>query len=133
MYGQLKDNVLRYAPNPIVQDGKRIYNPSDELLRKQGYMPVIMAERPLDGRHCVQSYEQTESEIRIVWVDDDEEYWASIPYEEAVDAQIRKRYSISQEFAILRQKEEKPEEYAAYYDYCERCKAFVKTQKGEIV
>ena len=61
------------------------------------------------------------------------EYWQSIPYDEAVDAEIRKRYSISQEFAILRQKDEKPEEYAAYYAYCEECKAFVKTQKGEIV
>ena len=57
-------------------------------------------------------------------------YWQSIPYEEAVDAEIRKRYSVSQEFAILRQRDEKPEEYAEYYAYCEQCKAFVKTQKG---
>ena len=61
------------------------------------------------------------------------EYWQSIPYDEAVDREIRKRYSVSAEFAILRQKDEKPEEYAAYYAYCEECKAFVKTQKGEIV
>ena len=57
-------------------------------------------------------------------------YWQSIPYEEAVDAEIRKRYSVSQEFAILRQRDEKPEEYAAYYAYCEQCKAFVKEQKS---
>ena len=50
-------------------------------------------------------------------------YWQSIPYEEAVDAD-------SQEFAILRQRDEKPEEYAAYYAYCEQCKAFVKEQKS---
>lgn len=58
------------------------------------------------------------------------EYWANIPYDEAVDAEIRKRYSESAEFAILRQKEEKPEEYAAYYGYCEDCKAFVKSKKA---
>ena len=58
------------------------------------------------------------------------EYWQSIPYEEAVDAEIRKRYSVSQEFAILRQRDEKPEEYAEYYAYCEQCKAFVKEQKS---
>lgn len=54
------------------------------------------------------------------------EYWSSIPYEEAVNAKIRERYSESQEFAILRQRDEKPEEYAEYYAYCEECKAFVK-------
>lgn len=58
------------------------------------------------------------------------EYWASIPYEEAVNARIRERYTESQEFAILRQRDEKPEEYAEYYAYCEECKAFVKAKKG---
>lgn len=58
------------------------------------------------------------------------EYWASIPYDEAVNAEIRKRYTESQEFAILRQKDEKPEEYAAYYAYCEKCKADVKSKKA---
>lgn len=59
------------------------------------------------------------------------EYWQNIPYDEAVDAQIRKRYSVSQEFAILRQRDEKPEEYAEYFAYCEECKAFVKAKKTE--
>ena len=57
------------------------------------------------------------------------EYWANISYDEAVDAEIRKKYSVSQEFAILRQKDEKPAEYAAYYAYCEECKALVKAKK----
>lgn len=61
----------------------------------------------------------------------EKEYWENIPYDEAVDAEIRKRYTVSQEFAILRQKDEKPEEYAEYYAYCEECKAFVK-QKMEV-
>ena len=58
------------------------------------------------------------------------EYWANIPYDEAVNEKIRERYSVSQEFAILRQKDEKPEEYASYYAYCEECKAFVKAKKN---
>lgn len=57
------------------------------------------------------------------------EYWASIPYDEAVNTKIRERYSVSQEFAILRQKDEKPEEYAEYFSYCEDCKAFVRSKK----
>lgn len=56
------------------------------------------------------------------------EYWQSILYDEAVNNKIRERYTESQEFAILRQRDEKPEEYADYYSYCEECKAFVKEQ-----
>ena len=55
----------------------------------------------------------------------------TMSYDEAVDAEIRKRYSVSQEFAILRQKDEKPEEYAEYYAYCEECKAIVKKNMEE--
>ena len=58
-------------------------------------------------------------------------YWQSIDYSEAVDNEIRKRYSVSEEFAILRQKEEKPEEYSEYYAYCEECKAYVKKMIAE--
>lgn len=49
-------------------------------------------------------------------------------YEAYVDDLIRKKYTISQEFAILRQKDEKPEEYQAYHDYAEQCKATAKTE-----
>ena len=58
------------------------------------------------------------------------EYWQTIPYDEAVNAKIRERYTESQEFAILRQRDEKPTEYATYYAYCEECKAFVKEKMG---
>lgn len=52
-------------------------------------------------------------------------------YDSLVDEEIRKRYTVSQEFAILRQRDEKPTEYAAYYAYCEECKAFVKAQRAK--
>lgn len=58
------------------------------------------------------------------------EYWQNVDYSEAVNAEIRKKYSESQEFALLRQKEDKPEEYAAYFAYCEECKEYVKAKKG---
>lgn len=58
------------------------------------------------------------------------EYWAAIDYAEAVNAKIREKYTISQEFAILRQMLKKPAEFAEYFAYCEECKAFVKKKKG---
>lgn len=58
-------------------------------------------------------------------------YWTTTDYDSAVNAEIRKRYTASQEFAILRQRDEKPEEYTAYYAYCEECKVYVKQKKEE--
>lgn len=49
-------------------------------------------------------------------------------YENAVNAKIREKYTLSQELSILRQKDEKTEEYAEYYAYCEQCKAQAKIE-----
>lgn len=78
--------------------------------------------------HTPQEIAEREAQKR----EEKRQYWQSIPYDEAVDAEIRKRYSISQEFAVLRQKEEKPDEYEAYFAYCEECKDFVKRKRSEV-
>lgn len=49
-------------------------------------------------------------------------------YESKVDSLIREKYTLSQEFAILRQAASKPEEYSAYNEYCELCKATAKAE-----
>lgn len=59
------------------------------------------------------------------------EYWQNIDYGEAINARIRERYTESQEFAILRQRDDKPDEYAEYYEYCETCKAYVRDKKAQ--
>lgn len=43
-------------------------------------------------------------------------------YPELVNLFVREKYSAADEFALLRQKEEKPEEFMQYFAYCERCK-----------
>lgn len=59
-----------------------------------------------------------------------EQEQATISYEELVDSKIRARYTISQEFAILRQRDTKPDEFAEYNAYCEQCKAEAKAELG---
>ena len=49
-------------------------------------------------------------------------------YEDLVESLIRQKYTISNELAILRQKEDKPEEFQEYYSYAEQCKATAKTE-----
>ena len=51
-----------------------------------------------------------------------------LTYEQLVRQRIRERYSVDDELAILRQRDTKPDEFAAYYEYAEQCKAQAKKQ-----
>ena len=51
-------------------------------------------------------------------------------YEAEIIRKIRKRYSLNQELAILRQRDAKVEEFAAYNAFVEECKAEVKEELG---
>lgn len=48
-------------------------------------------------------------------------------YGELVERLIRKKYTVSAELAILRQRDEKPEEFAEYNAYAEQCKVEAKS------
>ena len=48
-----------------------------------------------------------------------------------INRRIRRRYTVSAELALLRQREEKPEEFAAYHTYAEACKAEVDAMLSE--
>lgn len=137
MYAKLENNNLIYAPNPIVKDGKRIYNPSSDMLEELGYKPVISTAYPQDDKHYKQGCEETETEIRVVWVDNEAEYWRTVPYDEAVSAEIRKKYSQDAVEAILNNFLADPTnelfktEFFALQDYRAECKAFVKEMKAK--
>lgn len=49
-------------------------------------------------------------------------------YKAAVERLIRERYSVADELGILRQRNTKPEEFAAYDAFAEECKAQAKAQ-----
>lgn len=51
-------------------------------------------------------------------------------YPELVAEKIRQKYSLNAELAILRQREEKPDEFAAYNAYAEECKKQAKEALG---
>lgn len=70
--------------------------------------------------------EITEEEIRQEQEEAKKHQIQMPSYDELVDREIRKKYTMSQEFAILRQRDEKPEEYAEYFAYCEECKNLMK-------
>lgn len=48
--------------------------------------------------------------------------YENMSYEELVIMFIREKYTLDNELAIQRQKETKPDEWEAYFAYCEVCK-----------
>lgn len=58
--------------------------------------------------------------------EENKKYLETKTYAQLVSDYIREKYSIDDELAILRQRDEKPDEYAAYYAYAEECKAKAK-------
>ena len=53
-------------------------------------------------------------------------------YEAKVDRLVREKYSLSNELAILRQRDTKPEEFAEYNTYVELCKASAKAEEKTV-
>lgn len=51
-------------------------------------------------------------------------------YEDRVVELIRQQYTLDAEFAILRQRDTKPEEFAKYNEYCEKCKQTARNEQN---
>lgn len=51
-------------------------------------------------------------------------------YNEKVNSLIRERYSLSEELAILRQRDSKPDEFDEYFRFAEECKAKARPESG---
>ena len=47
----------------------------------------------------------------------------SLTYEQRIVSRIRQKYSVDDEFAILRQRDSKPDEFSAYNEFVEKIKA----------
>lgn len=80
-----------------------------------------------DGKYI----ELSEEEVKLI-EQESKEYIQKFTYDEAVNLKIRERYTESQEFSLLRQRDEKPEEFQKYYDYCEECKNCIKKSLVEL-
>lgn len=122
MLGRIHENALEYAPKQIEYEGQIIVNPTEDLLKLLGYKELIFHEEPIlnEYQYRLNRYTETADTITI-----DYDVFL-ISYDNAINNEIKKQYSDSQEFAILRQKDIKPEEYQEYYDYCEACKEKIK-------
>ena len=97
------------------KDGKRIARPKSLTIGKTMYVP------PTDEQLVQAGYE-----IREVEIPEPTPYVPT--YEERVVQLIREKYDLDAELAILRQRDNKPEEFAEYNAYCEECKTKAKDE-----
>ncbi len=67
----------------------------------------------------------TKSEVEKLKADE-KDFFIGLGYEESVNTLIRAKYSESEEFSILRKREQKPEEFEEYNAFCEECKKTAK-------
>lgn len=70
MLGKVVNGSLSYAPRKITVDGKTIFNPTEELLKEQGYKEIRELDIPddaPDGKIYVSSYEDKGDYIEQVW------------------------------------------------------------------
>lgn len=76
--------------------------------------------------------EMTAEEIAQQQAEERKQY-QSMDYGELVESLIRRKYSLSAELAILRQRDSKPQEFEEYNAYAEQCKVKAKEmlQGGE--
>lgn len=91
----------------IASDGKYVHRIGQDAYFKKGF---ILKDETID------SFEEVDNIPEI----------SSIDYNEEVNNLIRQKYSLSEELAILRQRDTKPEEFSEYNTYAEECKAKVK-------
>ena len=70
MLAKLINGALSYAPRKIMVDGKTIFNPTDALLKEQGYKDVETTEAPTvstQTQQAVSSWTEQEDKIVQTW------------------------------------------------------------------
>lgn len=134
-YAKLENGQLIQAPGEVRQNGMVIMNPGAEILGPMGYKPVEYSERPdisTPGNELREVYTDNGDRITVTWEEFTPEPASEPSYEEQVVALIRERYDQNAENALNRQRDRKPDEFKAFDDYCEACKAQVKQKLGMV-
>lgn len=122
------DNVIHNSPRVAVSGNfvftgitsKEVYSDSGKFVHRLGTESYFKRSTLLPG-DTAGKFEEVD-EIP-------EETGTS--YNEEVNSMIRQRYSLSEELAILRQRDSKPDEFEAYNEYAEYCKVEVKRRMIE--
>lgn len=111
----------------VDEDGKEheelMYRREDLIKPPYNYKIVEIDDKYAD---CIISDFNQDLSFSIDKYKSRKEVEAKIEYENKIVSLIRKKYNVNQELAILRQRDTKPQEFAEYNEYVEKCKEQVK-------
>lgn len=144
VYNENKTQVLTdYDLNKGYLKGDTLIHhiPEVKAVKEQSHYEVI-AEYPNGGKEIekvidveavegVPAHDEVEEiQVYIPYTEDELVKYTQKRYERRVESLIGERYSLSQELALLRQRDVKVEEFAVYNAYAEECKATAKAEIG---
>lgn len=68
-YGKLVNSKIQLVPGSIKYQDHMYLNPTEEILKAEGYKPVILVAPPAvpTGYHLVESWTETTNVITQVW------------------------------------------------------------------
>lgn len=91
-YGKLIGAKMYEAPNILNKDGKQYINPTDELYREYGYLPLEYTTIPdiREGYHLVQSWIEIEDKLIQTWNYEADSDLALLQKIQELQAQIEK-------------------------------------------
>lgn len=107
-------------------ENRRAFSTEGLKIRRKGEDSVGYSSlSPVDGAEGLEEVtpEMAEASARAA-----AEREAAAAYGARVDALIRERYPLRDELAVMRQRDSKPAEFAAYDAYAEECKARAKEE-----
>lgn len=121
--GRLKDDRIVIDIIPAQEEIKEVYHYEYVIYENGGRDRIKIVDTPYRPK---KPQEEVYEDIQVYVPYTQEELMSK--QEDEIVKLIRKRYTINQELAILRQRDTKPEEYQEYFDYVEQCKAEVKAE-----
>lgn len=128
--GRLVQDKLFVAHHPKIHAnaGKFHYKTVKEFPNGGKEVEKVWDVEPVKGQEAYDEHEDIL--VFIPYTHNELEIQRKAKYENLVERLIREQYSLNAEIAIIRQQNEKPDEYKAYYDFAESCKSKAKEQLG---
>ena len=141
--------AIRKEPNGSLYIDKEIYSRTQEVQDENGNITIqplftdeTLSKPPynytkveIDDKYsdCQSSDFNEDFTFNVEKYNARKQVLANEEYENKIVALIRKKYNVNQEFAILRQRDAKPQEFAEYNEYVEQCKKQVKNERKQVL
>lgn len=118
--------AVRKEPNGLIYISKEFFNRfGEEHLNEYKFTLVEIKEEYAD---CVGTDFNEDLTFSVEKYNARKNQEKENLYEEIIVFKIRKKYSLNQELAILRQRDTKPDEFTEYNVYVEKCKLEAKME-----